>query len=766
MFLLFRTVVAALACLSFAFAQRGVGELRLLVRDPSGLPVRAAGELSGTSVGVRTAVRTNSDGRCTLRALPLGSYRLTLQASGFTALEESLSIESEVPLTRDVTLQVAGVQSAVTVSDATVVVDPVSPRNYVGRESIVERRTSAPGWGLLDLVRTQPGWLLEANGVLHPRGSEYETQYVVDGLPMIDNRSPTYAPGVDAEQLQSVTVRTAGYPAEYGRKLGGVVEMVTTAPPGNGVHGYALTQTGSFAATLGSAGVSYTQGRVHLAVNGDSGHTDRYLDPPSLANFSNRGSSRSANGRVEYELGPADRVRVQVSSRRSAFLVPNTDEQEEAGQRQDRRNTETAGNASWTHIVSPSVMLAVRGSVRDLSAALWSNALATPIVADQDRGFREGYASASIAGHQGRHDWKAGTDVLMAAVNERFDYTITRPDAFDNDLPSTYAFAGRKRSREHAVFAQDQVRWGELTLSAGVRWDGYRFVVKDSAWSPRLGLAWHAPKAGLALRASYDRVFQTPAMENLLLASAASSQNLTSETTGLPVPPSRANYWEVGFSKTLGARLRMDGSYYRRSIRDFADDDVFLNTGVSFPVSFRRAQIHGVEVRLELPGWGRFSGLLSYSNLAGVSTLPVTGGLFLESGRALLQSTDTLPITQDQRNTAYGRLRFQATRRLWVAGSGWYGSGLPFEQDAASPEVSDPRILNRVNLQRGRVRPSWSMDASVGADVVKRERSTLTLQADALNVTNQTNVINFNGLFSGTALAAPRSLAVRVGLRF
>ena len=30
---------------------------------------------------------------------------------------------------------------------------------------------------------------MEANGVLHPRGAEYNTQYVVDGFPVVDNRS-------------------------------------------------------------------------------------------------------------------------------------------------------------------------------------------------------------------------------------------------------------------------------------------------------------------------------------------------------------------------------------------------------------------------------------------------------------------------------------------------------------------------------------------------------------------------------------------------
>src|SRR6185369_173174 len=71
----------------------------------------------------------------------------------------------------------------------------------------------------------------------HPRGAEYNTQYVVDGFPVVDNGSPTLAPGLDVDEVQSMNVRTAGYPAEYGRKLGGVIEVTTKEDTRAGPHG-------------------------------------------------------------------------------------------------------------------------------------------------------------------------------------------------------------------------------------------------------------------------------------------------------------------------------------------------------------------------------------------------------------------------------------------------------------------------------------------------------------------------------------------------
>src|SRR5207237_7877125 len=107
----------------------------------------------------------------------------------------------------------------------------------IGHDSIEGRVLALPGRALPNLVSTQPGWLLEANGVLHPRGSEYQTQYVVDGLPLTDNRSPSFAPELDADSVHSLNILTAGYPAEYGRKLGGVIEVVTEAASREGFHG-------------------------------------------------------------------------------------------------------------------------------------------------------------------------------------------------------------------------------------------------------------------------------------------------------------------------------------------------------------------------------------------------------------------------------------------------------------------------------------------------------------------------------------------------
>jgi hypothetical protein len=223
----------------------------------------------------------------------------------------------------------------------------------------------------------------------------------------------------------------------------------------------------------------------------------------------------------------------------------------------------------------------------------------------------------------------------------------------------------------------------------------------------------------------------------------------------------------------LFGKLRLDANVFRRNFHNFADDDVLLATGVSFPIAFDHARIIGEEIRLAVTEWGRFAGFLSYSNQSANAQGPITGGLFLgsEAGDELTD-TSRFAVTQDQRNTVRARVRMQATKRVWAAVSANYGSGLPIELDPENIDLNfllaqyGEDILSRVNLDRGRVKPNFSLGAAVGAELYRKETRTLSLQLEAANLTDRINVLNFAGLFSGTAVAAPRSASARLRFTF
>lgn len=737
-------------------------------------------EVSSQATQTRESVELASDGRYVFRALPFGTYRLTVSASGFSTVSQAIEIRSLVPVSREITLSVQPLETAVTVTDAATLIDTHSTHAayHVGDAELKQRTEGAPGRGLIDLIAMQPGWTLEANGVLHPRESEYEVQYVVDGFPVYDNRSPAFAASVDAEDAESLKVYAGGIPAEFGQKLGGVVEVNTRRNTSPGLHGTVVAQDGSFATKSSYAGAQYVAGRTTASLSGEGFLTDRYLDPPTLDNFQNHGSGTSYTGALERDVSENDRVRLSFTQRRTWFLVPDDLLQQAIGQRQDRTSGDSEGRITWQHIFSPSLIGSAGAQVRDVSARLWSNPLSTPIGVGQDRGFREAYFKGSLGGHRGRHEWKVGAEARFASLREEFDYNIVAynldpgdVNIFSPDLPAAYRFHGSAPDREQAWFAEDTVRLGALTLSAGLRFDHYALLVNETGWSPRVALAWNVRPLGVVLHGSYDRAFGTPPFENLLVSAAPDTR--LGVGFQLPVRPSRGNYWEGGLTRALGSRIRLDASYFYRMIHDAKDDDVLLNTGVSFPISFARADIRGLEVKLTMPRWGRFSGYLSWANSIGYGQYPISGGLFLDNDSAdLLSSHDRFPITQDQRNNVRGWVRAQLTGRVWTAWSAVYNSGLPVEDISGLPPEDflvaqyGRQLVDSVNYSRGRVLPSFSLNASLGVDLWRHEQRSVSLQADAVNLTDRLNLINFVGLLSGTALGSPRAGSIRLRVEF
>lgn len=709
--------------------------------------------------------RTTSDdqGVCNFHDLSTGAYRLRVVSVGFRPASLTIHVPQAAP--RTIVLEIAGANASV---DVVATADPLSANAETVTVSAMRRRpASQPARELIDVVRSQPGWLLEANGVLHPRGSEYDTQYVVDGIPVLENRSSAFAPPLDASAIATVRIETGGYPAAYGRKLGGVVEVDTLNHVMPGWHGSVEFDSGSFHAdNVGvAAGFAARQNALNVDFNG--ARTNRFLDPPTIEALHDYGSTVGGGISFARDFSRYKRLRFNFRQGHSGLDVPNELEQEVAGQRQSRELGDVSGSGWYQQIITPNLVFDAHTSFRRLGATLVANELSMPIVPFQDRDISEFYASGALDAHKGRHDFSFGSDFVATHVAENFRYRITVPSAFDPSVRAGFAFTGKADGKQAATYFQDRFSAGPVTLAAGLRYDYYQLLVSDGALSPRIAGALSIARLGVVLHGSYDRIFNTPATENLLLASSAAVREVNSSALRLPVPPARANFFEVGLEKAFLKKSRLDVSAYRRGFRNFHDDDVFLNTGVSFPISFASAMIEGIEAKLSvvLPHQIEIDGNLS--NLSGIAQFPVTGGLFLEGdANALLGSTEKFRITQDQRNSANVSLHYQPLRQMWFVASTEYGSGLPVELEKDQRITNDPRILRRINFARGRLQPSYSVDTAIGATLWKKESRSIEGAVSATNITDHLNVINFAGLFSGTAIGAPRSLNGRIRVVF
>jgi hypothetical protein len=774
-----RLLAIVFFCASPLFCQSNSGELRVKVTDPTGLGVKTTVQIVSQANQYHNSLATNDQGLLDVQRLPYGIYQLQIKQPGFAGVSESLDIHSSIPTEYAIQLMLPSVKQSVTVTAPDTLIDPeqAGSVNQVGAEEIQDRLGSVPGRSLQDLVNSQPGWLYEGNAVLHPRGSEYQTQFVVDGIPLTDNRSPSFGPPMDADDLESLSIYTAGFPAEYGRKMGGVVEVNTLQDSQPGLHGQLVLSGGSFDSGAAAAKGQYGWGKNTFGASASGAMTDHYLNPVVTQNFSNTGTLGVFSANYERDVTPKDRLRFIVSHEFSRYDIPNEQVQQAAGQRQTASNIETMGIASYVHTFSSNALADFRVMSRDNSIGFNSNPESTPIEVFQQNFFNEEYFKGTATITRGRNEWKFGFESDNTFLNENFRYHITDPTQFDDGTETDFAFQGSRPDLEQSVFVQDQIRLKNWTINAGLRWDHYQLFLNRQAVDPRLSISRYFPGIDLLVHVSYDRVFQTPSFENILLSSSTAVEAINPSNFLRLVEPSEGNYYEAGLTKVFAGKLKLDANYFRRNVANYADDDQIANTTISFPIAFDKSIIYGAEAKLELPDWHHFSGFLSYSYEVGNAWYPVTGGLFLGNDAQGIPTSGHFPDSQDQRNTVRGRLRYQIKQRFWLAGGIQYDTGLPFEFQCDPSEILSQciadevqtygqAVVNRINFARGRIYPAFQVNASAGADVYKSDRMNVRFQIDGQNLNNVNNVIDFGGLFSGNAIGPSRSVAMRLTTDF
>jgi hypothetical protein len=751
------------------YSQVDAGELRLKVSAPSGVPVKSVVELICAGSGFDKSFATDDSGAVAVKAIPYGVYQVQIEQPGFAPFSTSVEVRSALPVEEAIHLSLASLITNVTVRGDRTLIDPNRPGSVmqVGTEQIERRVTSLPGRSVPDLVNSQPGWLYEGNAVLHPRGSEGQVQFVLDGTPLTDHRSPGEGPEIEADDLDSMNIYTAGFPAEYGRKMGGVVELNTRHQTEDGLHGQLVLSGGSYDSASSYGRLQDTWGKSTLGASAAGSMTSHYLNPVVPQNFTNRGTTGDFSVRYERDFSDRDRLTLSARHELARYLVPNERVQEQAGQVQNGDNFETIGSLNYQHIFSAeslgSFVMMARNKADDLS----SNEHSTPIIAFQREDFLEIYAKGTVSLRHGRHELKGGVEADSTFLHERFQYLVTDPGQFAADTPSSLSFAGDRPDLEQSGFVEDRFAFDKWTIAAGLRWDHYQLLLNQNAVSPRISVGRYLAAQDMVLHVSYDRVFQTPAFENILISSSPQIDALSSQFLRLPVHPTQGNYFEAGASKAFRDRVRMDVNFYRRDVRDFADDNQLLNTSVSYPIAFDKSVIYGAEGKLEFARTGRVGGFVSYSYMVGNVWLPVTGGLFLgnDVATAVSQISGHIPTSQDQRNTVRTRFTYRLMPRIDLAAGAVYGSGLPFAftgNEADALAQYGPEVISRINFDRGRILPSFAMNASLGATVYKNRRCEMRFHVDGENLNGRLNVIDFGGLFSGNAIAPGRSFAVRL----
>jgi outer membrane receptor protein involved in Fe transport len=781
------------------FAQSRIGTVQGVVKDPGGALVPNA-QITVTQpvTRYRQTTQTDAQGSFKLVNLPFNTYNVRAEATGFQPAEESIDLESTIPLTLELSLSLEQTTAAVTITTGNAAMlepDRTSSDTDIG-QTILERPVgAAPSRAIESIVASTPGFVTDDNGRMHPRGSESQVQYVVDGVPITDNLSAIFSTSLDARTLRTVEVLTGGIPAEFGDKLAGVINVNTRSGLEGPTQGGISFSGGSFSTGETAVDFSTHTKKLGFLTNLSASTSQRYLDPPTLDNFHNFGRTGKGFFRLDYQFDANNSLRGVFNVGGSNFQVPNRFDQELAGQDQRQRLRDNSENISFQHIFSPNTVAQFSFFHRQSHAELISNTLSTPVVANQDRTLQNYGGIGSVSLTRGSHNIKFGGQFTITPVDEHFTFYPTEqfPDLVDeegnvfpnpvNNFSATnpFVFDQSKTGRTLSAYVQDRFSpLKNLTLDLGVRYDNYKLLISEQELSPRLAVAYYIPKTQTTLRASYNRLFQPPPAESLLLASSSAAAALSpisvlqGITTVQPILPDKQNAFEVGAQQLLSKLFRMNLTVYQKRIENFSDKDQFFETGVIFPIAISSGRVTGEEVRIESTDIHGFHGFVSYANARAFGVTPITGGLFLgEDPQDLFLHGFKFANDHDQRNEAQFQVSYNhRPSGIYASFSGRYDSGVPTDVEPGTTLAEfvaqgfDPRLFSEIDFQRGRVRPRTILDFSIGADLMQKERVSLNLQFDVQNLTNELFLYNFQSVFSGTHVGYPRLFSGRLSLRF
>ncbi len=785
---------------SSAFAA-SAGAVRGKVLGPDGRPM--AGilvQLRNDITGFKQNAASGADGTFAFNNIPFNAYELHADVQGFQPTHKAVDVHTVVPVDATLRLNVVVLSESIDVSAeppaAQLEADNTESHIDIDKSYIAKAPAAVASRAMEQIVTSTPGFAKDENGRFHFQGAHSQSEYVIDGQTISDQTGATFSNSIDPGIAQGIEIIYGNVPAEFGEKVGAVINLTTKSGLGLGAPKTEAYVGSSRFATV-EAGASVGGGSQTFGYFGsvNASKSDRFLDPVNFDNFHNNGNTQRGFLRLDFQASDAkSSFRVTTLVGQTRRDVPNTVTQAVAGQDQSVMSSDENVNAGWQKILSSSAILEVNAFGRLSKYALRSSANDTPVTATSDRSLNNFGVNPAFTWTSTRNEVKIGGTYKRFPIHEHFSFGLTDPALNDPDAEgfnpnltpfdltrggSLFVFDARRTGVYYAGYGQDNIKLGNLTTNVGVRYDNNNLPQKESAFEPRLGIAWFIPKTKTVLRASYNRVLYTPEYENILLSSSPEAAKLvppevqqSRELGGgeLLVHSERQNVYDVGVQQAIGSRIRMDADVWQRKSRFAGDQDQFENTGIVFPLAFAKGDFKGWNLRFDLARSAGFRGFFSLGHTRAVYVPPLSGGLFLDQGALDSITGGPFLIDHDQKLQSQGNLLYDVGQSgVWLGTTVRYDSGLVTDADPQSL-LGDPDnafaapfvvLHSGTPLDPNRIKSRTVLDFSLGVDLQKYHIP-LSLQADLLNATNEKGLYNIQSVFGGTHVTPPRMLALRV----
>jgi hypothetical protein len=721
------TAIAAISLMLFSAlpSQAGTPESVCgFVQDQTAAFVVATLELSAANT--RLDATTDAGGQFCFRPLEPGEYELTVHARGFRTNQRKVIVHAGESKRLTISLSLEAVAEQVTVAEGSADVGSLNvAQTQVGSGLLRNLPSESVNAALSSILTlTTPGVAADSNGVFHPLGEHAETSVSIDGQPISDQQSRIFSNQISASAIEEMRTLQGAPPAEFGDKTSLLVEATTRSGLNAGKSsgtismGYGSFETPTADVTLAAG--SRTFGNF-VALDGVDSH--RFLDTPEFQPRHARGNAESVFDRFDWHPSDATSLHLNASAARSWFQVPNTYDQQAAGQDQRQHMTSFNVGLAFSRVLSPTLLLTANTWVRQDRVNYFPSAelLADqPATLSQSRRLTSTGFRTDLSYSRGRHTAKSGVQVQVTPLSEAFRTGLTDP-AFNSPcvdasgapvgnasftsssqcaaagyaentayqpalLPfdltrggALFQFRGATTIHEESAYLQDSITLGQFHLNLGLRYDHYAGLSNGSGIQPRTGITYQVRSTGIVLHVSYARVFLTPYNENLILSSATGAGGLANGSLGAtsvqPLTPAQRNQFNVGLQQQLGSKLSVQAEYFWKFTGGAYDFNTILNTPLNFPIQFRKSKIDGALARVTLNNVHGFSAFSVLGHSRSRLFSPEIGGINFGTAYAPVARPDHDQGFEQTTNLQY-QFSQNSMKGLWTGLTWRFDSGL------------------------------------------------------------------------------------------
>ena len=686
------------------------------VHDKTGAAVAGATvDLERENGSQVAAQMTSADGHFRFNAIEAGAYKVQATAPNFYSSTYEFVLRQRQPVAVDLELErKQSIAERVEVRERYLTVDPQKTgSSYTFTSEDLERLPDPLVESTNDLVNNlMPGASDSHDNFLAVRGTEFSLHEFINGVSFLDNMQPQFAPGVSPQIFETVDLMTGGFPAEYGNRFGGVLDITTRSGATMNGHGDVNFRGATFDNYDLNADYGGQWRKIGYYFFVDGFTSGRFLDPPEPKELYDFGKGSRATAQFDWHAGAGDAFKLLVMGGGSNFQQPNISDDQAVGRDAQRHLRQQTAMLNWIHTFSPETVLSTSLYERTSSdRVLPTSDPVTPYSVASRAPFTLGIKSDLSRVWRG-HVLKAGVDLVKLREKESFFFDSRGdPDVFP-------AFSGGLNGGEASVYAQDHfslVR--NLWVDLGLRYDYFDLVGTHAQVSPRVGLAYHFTKTKSVLHAAYNKYLSPPPIEYSLLASYIGNHAIDPGQRVGNVRAYSQNYFEAGWSQELHPRVSLEVNAYLHTGHNAFENHEISITRIFVPINFHTARAQGAELVLNVKQLQRLglSGRLQYAVSKTYFYGPITGGF---AGDEPLRAGDRITPAFDQTHTGTAQLFYHHRwRGFWTGTAMRYGSGTVVEKGPRLPQ-------------------HFTTDLATGLTLWNSEPRRLNLEFDVTNVSN------------------------------